>query len=123
MNLPPEWTDTFSLVHQRLVLINFDIQKCPVVLGEIYRVLRPGAWVQLAETTAWVEKEYPGMPCMEKLATLFRRVTKSRNLHTDCADDMPRMLEEAGFVDIRRESRMQCMGKWAGNASSSAIAT
>jgi hypothetical protein len=51
---------------------------------------------------------------MEKLTTMFRRVTDSRNLYVDCAYDMPKMLEEAGFVDIRSESRMLLLGKWAG---------
>lgn len=113
-NLPSEWTNTFSLVHQRLLILALQVPQWPKAMQEIYRVLRPGGWVQFAESIPWHEDKYPGKPCMEKLTALFRRVGESRNLYIDCAYNIPKMLEEAGFVDIRSESRMQLMGKWAG---------
>ncbi|KAJ7137667.1 S-adenosyl-L-methionine-dependent methyltransferase [Mycena epipterygia] len=115
INLPSDWSDMFSLVHQRLLLIALEVPQWPTALHEIYRVVRPGGWVQLAESTGWVEGKYPGKPCMEKLIAMYRRLTDSRNLYIDCALGMPAMLKEAGFVDIQSESRMQCMGKWAGD--------
>ncbi|KAJ6525726.1 S-adenosyl-L-methionine-dependent methyltransferase [Mycena capillaripes] len=115
MNLPSEWSDTFSLVHQRLLILALQVPQWPKAVQEIYRVIRPGGWVQLAECTPWHEGKYPGKPCMEKLTAMYRRVAEARNLYVDCAYDIPTMLEEAGFVDIRRESRMQLMGKWAGD--------
>ncbi|KAJ6579504.1 S-adenosyl-L-methionine-dependent methyltransferase [Mycena vulgaris] len=114
VNLPSEWTNTFALVHQRLLMIALQIPQWPVALREIYRVLRPGGWVQLGESTAWIEGEYPNKPCMEKLVAMYRCLTKSRNLYSDCAEAIPSMLEAAGFVDIRRESQMPQVGKWAG---------
>jgi ubiquinone/menaquinone biosynthesis C-methylase UbiE len=113
-NLPSEWNDTFSLVHQRLLILALQVPQWPKAMQEIYRVLRPGGWVQFAESTPWHEDKYPGKPCMEKLTAMYRRVAEARNLYVDCAYDIPKMLEEAGFVDIRSESRMQLMGKWAG---------
>jgi len=114
IELPSGWTDTFSLVHQRLLTIALQIPQWPVALREIYRVLRPGGWVQLGESHAWIEGEYPNKPCMEKLVAMYRRLVESRNLYIDCAQGIPKMLEEAGFVDIQRESQMPQMGKWAG---------
>jgi hypothetical protein len=32
----------------------------------------------------------------------------------DCARDIPKMLDEAGFVDIQFKSRSPKLGKWAG---------
>ncbi|KAJ6548614.1 S-adenosyl-L-methionine-dependent methyltransferase [Mycena capillaripes] len=113
-NLPSDWTDTFSLVHQRLLMIALQVPEWPVALHEIHRVLRPGGWVQLAEGTAWPAGKYPGKPCMEKLIAMYHCLVRSRNLYINCADDMPAMLEDAGFVDIHRESRMKHIGKWAG---------
>ncbi|KAJ7510155.1 S-adenosyl-L-methionine-dependent methyltransferase [Mycena galericulata] len=115
-NLPTDWTNTFSLVHQRLLMLALQIPEWPTALNEIYRVLRPGGWVQLAEYTPWRPGKYPGKPCMEKLAALYLCVTHSRKLYVDCADGIPTMLEQAGFVDIRTESRMQLIGAWAGEA-------
>ncbi|KAJ6502234.1 hypothetical protein C8R45DRAFT_613009 [Mycena sanguinolenta] len=113
-NLPSEWTNMFSLVHQRLLILALQVPQWPQAIEEIVRVLRPGGWVQLAESALWNEGKYPGKPCMEKLTAMFRRVAEARNLYVDCAYDIPKMLEEAGFVDIQSESRMQLMGKWAG---------
>ncbi|KAJ6596140.1 S-adenosyl-L-methionine-dependent methyltransferase [Mycena vulgaris] len=113
-NLPANWTATFSLVHQRLLILALQISEWPVALGEIYRVLRPGGWVQLGECATIIEGEYPNKPCMEKLVTMYLRLTKSRDLYPDCAEGIPKMLEDAGFVDIRCESKIQQLGKWAG---------
>jgi SAM-dependent methyltransferase len=51
--LPAEWTNIFSLVHQRLLMAGLQRSDWPIVLGEIHRVLRPGGWVQLGESAAW----------------------------------------------------------------------
>ncbi|KAJ7074189.1 S-adenosyl-L-methionine-dependent methyltransferase [Mycena amicta] len=114
VNLPSEWSNTFTLIHQRLLILALEIPQWPLALSEMYRVLRPGGWVQIAESTPWHEGVYPGRPSMEKLATLYRAVANRRNLYVDCAYDMPKLLQDAGFVDIQSESRMQLMGKWGG---------
>ncbi|KAJ7806431.1 S-adenosyl-L-methionine-dependent methyltransferase [Mycena olivaceomarginata] len=113
-SLPADWADTFTLVHQRLLMIALRIPEWPQALREIYRVLRPGGWIQLGECQPYYEGEFPNKPCMEKLVSMYRCLVKSRNLYIDCAADIPGMLKEAGFVDIQVEERPQYMGKWAG---------
>ncbi|KAJ7172243.1 S-adenosyl-L-methionine-dependent methyltransferase [Mycena filopes] len=113
-NLPEAWSNTFSLVHQRLLILALQFPEWPVAIQEIYRVLRPDGWIQIDESTPWYEAEYPGKPCMEKLTALYRCVARARNLYVDCTDDIPAMLAQAGFVDIRSEVGVQKMGKWAG---------
>ncbi|KAF8211892.1 hypothetical protein K438DRAFT_1217980 [Mycena galopus ATCC 62051] len=49
---------------------------------------------------------------------MCRRLAEARNLYGDCTDDLPQMLEEAGFVEIRSELRMQVIGKWGGEIGS-----
>jgi ubiquinone/menaquinone biosynthesis C-methylase UbiE len=114
MNLPSDWSDTFSLVHQRLLMLALQVPQWPKAVQEIYRVLRPEGWVQIAEAAAFYEGQNPDKPCMEKLTAMYRRITEARNLYVDCTHGISKMLEEAGFVDIRSESRAQSMGKWAG---------
>ncbi|KAF8174321.1 S-adenosyl-L-methionine-dependent methyltransferase [Mycena galopus ATCC 62051] len=113
-SLPSDWTDTFTLVHQRLLMMALQIPEWPQALGEIYRVLRPGGWVQLGEEIAWIEGDHADKPWMMKVLSLTRCLTKSRNLYVDCASHMPEMLEKAGFVDVKAEGRILRMGKWAG---------
>ncbi|KAJ7074806.1 S-adenosyl-L-methionine-dependent methyltransferase [Mycena amicta] len=114
VNLPSEWSNAFTLVHQRLLMLALEIPQWPLALSEMYRVLRPGGWVQIAESTYWDEDVYPGRPCMEKLITLIRALGKRRNLYVDVAYDMPKLLQAAGFIDIQSESRVQLLGKWGG---------
>ncbi|KAJ7367577.1 hypothetical protein DFH08DRAFT_908803 [Mycena albidolilacea] len=99
-HLPVEWTSTFSLVHQQLLMA----------------ALQKTDWVQLGESKSWTQGRYPEKSCMEKLVAMVRSVGDSRNLYLDCAHGMPKMLAEAGFVEIETESRMQPVGKWAGEA-------
>ncbi len=48
-SLPEEWKGQFDLVHQRLLLAALRSEQWPVVLSEMYRVLKPGGAVQLVE--------------------------------------------------------------------------
>ncbi|KAF7322474.1 hypothetical protein HMN09_00025800 [Mycena chlorophos] len=114
LELPKEWSNTFTLVHQRLLIAALQIPQWPQALGEVYRVVRPGGWVQITETTAWIPGAYPGRPNLEKVSRLWGALAAQRNLHAECARDMPRLLANAGFVDIRQESREIRVGKWAG---------
>ncbi|KAJ6502246.1 S-adenosyl-L-methionine-dependent methyltransferase [Mycena sanguinolenta] len=113
-NLPSEWNDTFSFIHQRLLIWALQVPQWPQAIQEIFRVLRPGGWVQLAESAPWREGEYADKPYTAKMIAIYRSVAKARNLHADCTDDIPKMLEEAGFVDIQSESQIQVIGKWGG---------
>ncbi|KAJ7835445.1 hypothetical protein B0H14DRAFT_3087505 [Mycena olivaceomarginata] len=95
-HLPAEWTSTFSLVHQQLLMAGLP-------------------------KTEWSRDfarnlPYPEKPCMEEFIAMIRSMSDSRNLYLDCAHGMPKMLIEAGFVEIETESRMQRVGKWAGEA-------
>ncbi|KAJ7775145.1 S-adenosyl-L-methionine-dependent methyltransferase [Mycena metata] len=113
--LPADWSNTFSLVHQRLLILALQTQEWPLAMQEVYRVLRPGGWIQIDESTPWYDEKCPGKPCMEKLTALYRCLARARNLYVDCTDDMTKMLAQAGFVDIQTKSGIQKMGKWAGD--------
>ncbi|KAJ7745375.1 hypothetical protein B0H16DRAFT_1856372 [Mycena metata] len=115
LHLPADWSNTFSLVHQRLLILALQAHEWTIARQEVYRVLRPGGWIQIDESTPWYEAKYPGKPCMEKLAALFNCVARACNLYINCTDNMSTMLAQAGFVDIQTKSGIQEMGKWAGD--------
>ncbi|KAJ7499570.1 hypothetical protein FB451DRAFT_1334898 [Mycena latifolia] len=104
-NLPAEWSDTFSLVHQRLLIYALQIPHWTVALREIYRVLRPGGWVQLGECVGRASKG----------SAILRSLTNSRNMDMDCTQNIPKLLEDNGFGDIHCEIKMRKVGKWAGD--------
>lgn len=109
VKLPSVWNDRFKLVHQRLLVGALLRTEWPVALREIYRVLKPGGWVQLTEAGEW----HSG-PATEKIVKLRLGLDQARGLFRDCAKHLPEMLSNAGFVNIRVDPRPSPFGKWAG---------
>ncbi|KAF7322506.1 hypothetical protein HMN09_00029100 [Mycena chlorophos] len=108
LELPADWSNKFTLVHQRLLMAALQVPQWPQALGEIHRVLKSGGYVQIAEATQWA---YPPWPKMEKLLSMTRILMKHRNIYLNVANDMPDLLKNAGFVDIQRETRITKIGK------------
>ncbi|KAF9012736.1 hypothetical protein BDQ17DRAFT_1344538 [Cyathus striatus] len=92
LSLPPEWTDRFTVVHQRLLVLALRSTEWPVALKELYRVTRPGGWVQLCEFAS------------------FPKI----GLQFDCGQRLEPMLRDAGFVDVHVDSRTCPLGEWGG---------
>lgn len=108
-NLPSSWAGRFDFVHQRLLLAALQSSEWHKALSEMYRVLRPGGWIQLGEAGKW----HAG-PNDARLASLIRALFVSRGLLLDVAVDLPKLVEEAGFQNIRVEKRLIPLGRWAG---------
>lgn len=81
----------------------------PIALSEIYRVVRPGGWVQLGEYGA-----LQGGPFTERHMRMQREVYKLRGLDRDITRDLPALLKASGFTNINEEKRLIPVGVWAG---------
>ncbi|TFK39813.1 S-adenosyl-L-methionine-dependent methyltransferase [Crucibulum laeve] len=108
--LPPEWTNTFNLVHQRLLVGSLTLDEWKVALKEMYRVLCPRGWVQLGEHKSWGS----GGPASDKWQSLLEEVIRRRGFSLDIAHHLPGFLKDAGFENITLVERSFPMGKWAG---------
>ncbi|KAF9012739.1 S-adenosyl-L-methionine-dependent methyltransferase [Cyathus striatus] len=112
LSLPPEWTNRFTVVHQRLLVVALRSAEWPVALKELYRVTKPGGWVQLCEFASW-----GGGPFMNqwwtKAVSTFSRI----GLEFDCGQRLEPMLRAAGFVDIQADARTCPIGAWGGELS------
>ncbi|RDX42188.1 hypothetical protein OH76DRAFT_1458894 [Lentinus brumalis] len=109
LHLPEEWASTFALVNQRLLGVALKGPEWPRALSEIHRVLTPGGWVQLGELSEW-----KAGPATARFRVLFETLLKSKGLVLDCADRLPSMLRETGFVDVHEEVKSLPLGAWAG---------
>ncbi|KAI5117083.1 hypothetical protein M0805_009487 [Coniferiporia weirii] len=107
--LPKEWTKKFDFVHQRLLFAALKQSEWTQALGHMYRVLKPGGWVQLGE----FGEHYAG-PVNDKHSRLRRALFASRDLVVDVSDELPSLLRKAGFVNITVETRSIPLGAWAG---------
>ncbi|KZT21552.1 S-adenosyl-L-methionine-dependent methyltransferase [Neolentinus lepideus HHB14362 ss-1] len=109
-NLPEGWANKFALVNQRLLIAALKSSEWPVVLGEIHRSLAPGGWVQLLEAKRWGAEG----PHSVKHRALLELLFSSRQLLIDCSVQLPKMLEETGYKNVRVEEYKLPAGRWAG---------
>ncbi|CCL99490.1 uncharacterized protein FIBRA_01508 [Fibroporia radiculosa] len=107
--LPSEWTATFTLVHQRLLIAALRAEEWGQAIKEMMRVLVPGGWVQLGEAGAWQAGK-----TTEKHRSLVDKLFVKRGLLLDCSDRIPSMLRAAGFSNVHIDKRPISLGSWAG---------
>ncbi|KAK0193398.1 S-adenosyl-L-methionine-dependent methyltransferase [Armillaria mellea] len=111
MDLPSQWTDTFSLVNQRFLYGALTGPQWKVALGELHRVIAAGGWVQLVEGT--VTSGDMG-PFSMKIRNLWSALLTHRGLLIGIGNRLPDMLTQAGFVNVWSETRALPLGQWAG---------
>ncbi|KAF8164766.1 hypothetical protein B0H34DRAFT_686476 [Crassisporium funariophilum] len=108
-SLPSEWENTFTFVHQRLLVAALQKPDWEKAIGEIHRVLLPNGWVQLGEVGSWKAGQ-----ATTKHQSLVQSLFSAKGLVLDCATYIPSMLRQAGFMNIHVEERSIPLGKWAG---------
>ena len=109
-SLPQEWSDTFSLVHQRLLVAALQKPDWERAIGEMHRVLAPNGWIQLGEVGRW-----QAGPITSRHQSLVQALFSAKGLVLDCASYIPLMLAQTGFVNIHVEERSIPLGAWAGS--------
>ncbi|KAF7977961.1 hypothetical protein HWV62_2057 [Athelia sp. TMB] len=108
--LPREWTSTFNLVNQKLLLAALSAAAWQAAFAEMYRVLVPGGWVNLIELNGDLNRmEFKHGPAAKKMMTLVREIFRSGNSLADAVYHLPGWLEQAGFINIRTEMRISSM--------------
>ncbi|KIM72374.1 hypothetical protein PILCRDRAFT_829773 [Piloderma croceum F 1598] len=104
--LPASWSSTFTLVHQRLLILGLTLQDWRAALKEMYRVIVPGGWVNLLEVQMDLPqfKWTPG-PMTVQLFTVVCALLLAKGMVPDLPLHLPALLEEAGFMNIHVEER------------------
>jgi hypothetical protein len=99
LSLPREWTSTFTLINQRLLISGLKRSEWPIAISEIYRVTKPGGWVQLTECGSFGPVEGGGKSA--RLEEAVRKWYDKAGLWWDIGKNLPSLLQEAGFEDVR----------------------
>lgn len=109
-SLPGVWTEQFSFVNQRLLCFGLLASEWPVALSEIYRVLKPGGYVQFVDMD-FSAKALNGGTHTNRFLDLFVELMKKRSFIHDCSSRLKSLVEKAGFIDIISEKKYLPMGK------------
>ena len=98
-----EWTNSFDLVHQRLLIWALRGPDWQRVLRNHYEILKPNGWIQLVEGR-WVDREHSfdtqKSPALAKMTKLQKWTTAAFGMDIYVAYELEGLLRRAGFVNI-----------------------
>lgn len=112
--LPDEWTERFCFANQKLLMGALRTIEWPTAIAQLFRVLKPGGWVQLCEAD-WL-KMAPGFasPRSKPVLDMHAALLKSRGLEIDVAPKLEGWLTAAGFTNVSITVRPVAIGAKAG---------
>jgi len=119
-SLPAGWTGKFDLVNQRFLIAGLAAAEWRKAVAEMFRVLKPGGVVQLAEREPTYVRSREGS-AMRRHDETFDRMYRTLGFNHMCATDLPGMLEEAGFVNVSDDVKMNPIGKKWGEDGESGV--
>ncbi|PNY24591.1 Uncharacterized protein TCAP_05473 [Tolypocladium capitatum] len=102
---PPSWnwTSTFDVVHQRLLIWGIKSAEWPLVISNLVSALAPGGYIQLVEAE-WIDPENLAhevtRPQLRKQAKLQEWSTASFGMDIHVAYKLEEWLKEAGLEDV-----------------------
>ncbi|KAJ3875562.1 hypothetical protein F5051DRAFT_333623, partial [Lentinula edodes] len=107
VNLPnPDWTDTVSFAHQRLLVAAMNDTLWRSAVAELFRAIKPGGWVELVKIEAQDFSSWSVSPNSTRLASLINGLCGGKGVTGDLSVYLPVILKEGGFVNV------QCDGRW-----------
>jgi hypothetical protein len=103
-NLPKEWRNTFSYVHQRFLIVAMNDSLWNIAIKQLFDALVPGGWIELVEVEA-KSLEFGVGPCSNLLISLITSLYKEKGVIGDLGVYLPNVLKTVGFIDIHCETR------------------
>lgn len=109
LKLPDAWEKSFDVVHQRLLISALRSSEWPTAIRELFRVLKPGGWVQLGELGDWPVPSPENAIAKHKHAHM--EFYKLRGFDLGIAKKLPELLRVTGFVNVTSEVLRIPLGK------------
>ena len=109
--------ERFDFVHQSLLAWAVPVKSWQVVVQDLVRVVRPGGWVELVESTTEFE---PAGAAMKRLCELLDRLSRTRGLDSTgiVFRSIDSYLTRAGMAQVERRTVRLSVGEWGGRAGS-----
>jgi SAM-dependent methyltransferase len=90
---------SFDLATARLVLVN--VPQPEMIVKEMVRLVRPGGVVALHEPDSTTQRYDPPLPAQNRLLQHLNTYAELNDIDRTIGLKIPRMLREAGLVDVR----------------------
>ena len=112
-DLPSSWDAYFDLVNQRFLIAALTKEQWKKIISKLFRALKPGGAIQILEVDHYKSSfESLTLAATEKCDGYCNAIIEKRNLlGFDCCQQLPILLEEAGFKDIHVEVQRMPLGK------------
>ncbi|KAF9070933.1 hypothetical protein BDP27DRAFT_1362173 [Rhodocollybia butyracea] len=101
-NLPESWSNRFKVANQRLLSGALTHEQWGMALSELYRILKPGGWIQLLESSPLEVKTSSGP--MKRLTDAVAALFVNKGLVLDIVETLDQRLKDAGFGNIKKQS-------------------
>lgn len=115
-NLPPEWSESFDFINQRLLFGALLREQWVEALSEMYRVLKPGGAIQLVELDPF--HPVPESPVVSYYRDIHEKGFEAIGLLLDAVNNLQIMLTKTGFVDVTTNTKPTPVGKMWGEIGS-----
>ncbi|KAF2150681.1 putative methyltransferase [Myriangium duriaei CBS 260.36] len=98
------WSNSFDLVHQRLLVWGIGAEEWGTVLDRLIDLLKPGGYIQLVEAE-WAFSTYTDEQAQQrKLGLVQCWSTESSGMDVHIWQKLPGLLSERGLVDMKEEN-------------------
>jgi len=115
LDLPHDWAGKFTLVNQRFMIAALRPDDWKKAVSEMYRVVKPGGWVQLVEVPGHIFlPEGETDERVDKMNNIQRTMRAHRGIVGDPTKNIPDLLEAQGFRNVVTEERRVLMGSQHG---------
>jgi ubiquinone/menaquinone biosynthesis C-methylase UbiE len=110
LSLPPEWTNTFDIVHQRLLITAFTPREWTKSLKELFQVTCPGGYIVLCEINLEsIANDLSPVPATRELGNLFSTLLKVKGMVPDTKRTLLELLQAQGFEIVQVEDKVHAM--------------
>ena len=110
---------SFDFVYMRLMLMSIPEFKWSDVLGEIVKIARPGAWIELVEVGCTI---WPQGPATQKWYGWIREICKNYSQDADMPVQLAKMAKKTGINNVHEFLYDIPIGTWAGHLGNTSLA-